>query len=99
MFSRFFYPVKVNAALAAINISPSLINQEYRQGIQDVGYETGATPQEAAVFIAAQLPMMLQMNVSNEVIRLWIHTGKLDLSKPDVIVPLQKLGFYLDERP
>ena len=95
MFRKLLYPLRVNIALAAVNIPPTLINQEYRQGIQAMGWLAGAKPEEVAVSIVSQLPLAHQTNISYEVIRLWIEDGKIDVTKPDVRVPLDNLGIYL----
>ncbi|MCK1266761.1 hypothetical protein IVB44_21375 [Bradyrhizobium sp. 49] len=56
-----FYGIRVNSALARLGIPPALIEKHLRRYLQQVGEASGNTPQEAAVFIAAELPMIHRM--------------------------------------
>ena len=88
-----FYPVKVNAALASMAVPPTQFNGEWRSGMQQIGKEGGLTPQETALVIVGY---GLGINYPDDVetaIGLWRHEGKINLSKPEVIEALSKMGF------
>ncbi len=91
-----FYPVKVNAALAGMGVPPTQFNGEWRSGMQQIGKEAGMTPQETAVAIVAHgLGINFPMDVENA-IGVWRAEGKVDISKPDVREALAKMGFSVD---
>jgi hypothetical protein len=58
-----FYGLRVNSALARLGIPPTLIENNFRRSLQQVGEASGNTPQEVAVFIAAELPMIHRINL------------------------------------
>ncbi|QDP26256.1 hypothetical protein [Bradyrhizobium cosmicum] len=67
----------MNSALAKLGISPTLIETSYRRSMQQVGEASGNTPQEVAVYIAAQLPLVHRINLPAAVVRHWIENGKI----------------------
>lgn len=88
-----FYPVKVNAALAAMAVNPSQFEGVWRSGMQQIGKAAGLTPQETALVIVGH---GLGINYPDDVemaIGVWRHEGKINLSKPEVIDALSKMGF------
>lgn len=88
-----FYPVKVNVALASMAVNPSVFAGEWRSNMQQIGKNAGLTPEETALAIVAHgLGINFPMDVENA-IGLWRQQGKVDISKPAVIEALQKMGF------
>jgi len=88
-----FYPVKVNVALAAMAVPPNQFEGEWRSGMQQIGKSGGLTPQETALVIVGY---GLGINYPDDVetaIGVWRHEGKIDLTKPEVIEALSKMGF------
>ena len=73
-----FYRIRVNSALARLGIPPNLIERNFRRSLQQVGEASGNTPQEVAVFIAAELPMIHRVNLPAAVVRKWIEDGKVN---------------------
>lgn len=92
------YPFKVNTALAAMGIPPNQFEGTWRSGMQQIGKAAGLTPQETALVIAGY---GLGINYPDDVetaIGVWRHKGKIDLSKPEVIEALSKMGFNVSHQ-
>lgn len=88
-----FYPVKVNTALAAMAVNPNQFEGVWRSGMQEIGKTAGLTPQETALVIVGY---GLGINYPDDVetaIGVWRHEGKINLAKPEVIEALSKMGF------
>ncbi|MCW9036004.1 MAG: hypothetical protein OQJ97_17415 [Rhodospirillales bacterium] len=88
-----FYPAKVNMALAAMAIPPNQFDGAWRSGMQQIGKSGGLTPQETALVIVGY---GLGINYPDDVetaIGVWRHEGKIDISKPEIIEALSKMGF------
>lgn len=79
-----FFVVRVNNALALLNINPQMIQSDYRQAMQTAGKLSGASPQEVAVFIASQLPIAHRMNLNYQTIRSWLRKRKIDPNNPEI---------------
>lgn len=77
MFSRTWYVIRVNAALAALGINSNALDAAYRQSMQELGLRDGSTPEEVAVFIGFQLPLALQPQTLRVVTSDWIVSGKV----------------------
>lgn len=90
------YPVKVNMALAAMNISPTTFDGKHRSHLQKVCKAAGLTPQEAAlVIVADQLGINYPYDVETA-IGVWRHEGKINLEKPEMREALDRMGFAID---
>jgi len=88
-----FYPVKVNAAHAAMAVPPNQFDGAWRSGMQQIGKEGGLTPQETALVIVGY---GLGINYPDDVesaIAAWRHEGKINVSKPEMLEALSKMGF------
>lgn len=88
-----FYPVKVNTALAAMAVDPNQFEGVWRSGMQQIGKAAGLTPQETALVIVGY---GLGINYPDDVetaIGVWRHERKINISKPEVIEALSKMGF------
>lgn len=73
-----FYGIRFNSALARRGIPPTLIETNFRRSLQQVGEASGNTPQEVAVFIAAELPLIQRVNLPPSVVQKWIEAGKVN---------------------
>ena len=87
-----FWPFKVNAAIAAIGISPNALNHQRRYEVQELGLKAGLTPQETALvlvslLVGARAPTVLELIVS-----IWHRDGNVDFEKPEVIDALYDIG-------
>lgn len=92
----FFYPVKVNMALAAMAVPPTQFDGVWRSGMQEIGKSGGLTPQETALVIVGY---GLGINYPDDVeiaIATWRHEGKINIDKPEVVEALSKMGFNVD---
>ena len=90
---KFFYPVKVNIALAGLGVNPNVFEGAWRSEMQQVCKQGGLTPQEAAVVI---MGFGLGTNIPDtaEIVMATFHKdGQLDYSKPPVIEAMLKMGF------
>lgn len=90
------YPMKVNMALAAMNISPTIFDGKLRSRLQEVCKAAGLTPQEAALAIVAH---QLGINYPDDVetaIRVWRQEGRINLEKPEMREALDRMGFAVD---
>lgn len=56
MFGRMRFVVKVNAALARMDVDPREIPSQARQTMQDLGRQSGLTSEETAVLLVEQVP-------------------------------------------
>ena len=89
----FFYPVKVNVALAGLGVNPKVFEGAWRSEMQQLCKQAGLTPQEAAVVIMGE---GLGINIPDtaEIVMATFHKdGQLDYSKPPVIEAMLKMGF------
>ena len=90
---KFFYPVKVNIALAGLGVNPNVFEGAWRSEMQQVCKQGGLTPQEAAVVI---MGFGLGTNIPDtaEIVMATFHKdGQLDYSKSPVIEAMLKMGF------
>lgn len=89
------YPLKVNMALAAMAVPPNQFDGTWRSGMQQIGKAGRLTPQETALVIVAHgLGINYPMDVETA-IGVWRHENKIDLSKPEVIDALSRMGFNI----
>ena len=89
----FFYPVKVNVALAGLGVNPKMFEGAWRSEMQQLCRQAGLTPQEAAVVIMGE---GLGINIPDtaEIVMATFHKdGQLDYSKSPVIEAMLKMGF------
>jgi hypothetical protein len=90
----FFYAFRVNSALASLGVSPSIINPLYRQGMQRIGRQAGHSPQEVALYMAAQLPAVHRVELNPGPIRRWIRQRKINPDASEMREALEKLGIW-----
>jgi hypothetical protein len=90
-----FYPIKVNTALAAMAVPPNQFNGEWRSGMQHIGKTSGLTPQETALVIVAHgLGINFPMDVETA-IGVWRHEGNVNIEKPEIVDALHRMGFRM----
>ncbi len=87
------YALKVNFALANLGIDTRWIRDEYRQGAQAVGKASGNSPQEVAVFIASQLPIVYQLELDPAVAKKWVRERKINPRDPEMRTALVALNW------
>lgn len=88
-----FYSLRVNNALALLNINPTVFNSEYRQGGQETGKLSGASPQEVALFLASKLPIAYRMQANPLTAKTWARKRKINPRDPVVRDALIDLGW------
>jgi hypothetical protein len=89
-----FYAFRVNSSLTRLGISPTLVAKTHRAGLQMAGAAARNTPQEVAVFIAAQLPLIYRVNMRSDLIIAWIANGKINHKKPEMQSALGDLALW-----
>ena len=91
----FFYPVKVNLALAGLGASPTAFNGAWRSDMQQLCKRAGLTPQEAAVVIMGQ-GLGINLPDTAEIVMAVFHKdGQLDYTKPLVVAAMRQMGFNI----
>ena len=91
-----FYPVKVNTALAAMAVPPTHFSSEWRSGMQQIGKAAGLTPQEAALVIVAHGLGLQRPDDVEVAMMVWAKERKISYSKPEVKDALDRLGYAVD---
>lgn len=89
-----FFAIRVNNALALLGIDPRIFQSEYRQFGQQIGKESGATPQEVALVLASHLPMVYRLNANPLTAKDWIRKRKVNPRDPSVREALMDLGWW-----
>ena len=89
----FFFAIRVNNALALLNIDPRIFKNEFRQLGQRMGKATGASPQEAALMMASELPIIYRINANPIAAKAWIRKRKVNPRDPSVREALSKMGW------
>lgn len=89
----FFYPVKVNIALAGLGVNPKVFEAAWRSEMQQLCKQAGLTPQEAAVVIMGE-GLGISIPDTAEIVMATFHKdGQLDYRKAPVIEAMHKMGF------
>lgn len=91
----FFYPVKVNAALATMGFHPKLVDGAWRSDMQQAGKRAGLTAQETAFCIVGEF-FQNRLDVPDAVERslaIWKQDGKLNINARPIQAALQQLGY------
>jgi hypothetical protein len=89
-----FYALRVNSALALLGIRPALVSRAFRVMMQEVGKAAGNSPQEVAVWIASQLPLIYRVDLQPTLIQKWIEGGKLNKNKTEMREALGKVSLW-----
>lgn len=89
-----FFRSRVNNALALLGVNPSVFQNEFRQVGQSAGMAVGATPQETALMLAAELPLAFRFNMNPITAKNWIRKRKINPRDPSVREALWTLGWY-----
>jgi hypothetical protein len=90
-----FYTFRVNAAVAALGIDPRHVPADLRQLAQQMGKQSGATPQEAALMLVSQLPLYINSAADIRVANLWMQERKVRRENPAIDTAIQNLGWNL----
>ena len=96
-----FYGLRVNTSLATLGIKPRFTGEEYRTAMQRIGDQNRNSPQEVAVFIASQLPIIHRAGLQPAVIKTWIREGKIDPASEEMQEALGVLALLAleEEKP
>ena len=89
-----FYGTRVNSALATLGIAPMTFTTDYRRSMQKVGEAAGNSPQEVALCMVAELPIIHRINIQPAVIKGWVRERKIDPRAPEVSDALGKLALW-----
>jgi len=89
-----FFGLRVSASLAKIGISPQVVNVDYRIAMKRAAKNAGNSPQDVAVFIAAQLPLMHRAGLQSAPIKAWIRDRKIDPKSEEMRDALGTLALW-----
>jgi hypothetical protein len=89
-----FYAFRVNSALALLGVRPALVAKTYRDAMHEQGKAAGNSPQEVAIYIASQLPLIHRADLRQDLIESWISTGKVDHKKLEMRDALGSLALW-----
>ena len=89
-----FFGLRVSASLAKIGISPQVVNVDYRIAMKRAAKNAGNSPQDVAVFIAAQLPLMHRAALQSAPIKAWIRDRKIDPKSEEMRDALGTLALW-----
>jgi hypothetical protein len=88
------FGLRVNASLAKLGISPLVVDVDYRIAMKRAAKAAGNSPQEVAVFIASQLPLMHRVDLQSALVKAWILEGKIDPNAPEMRDALGALALW-----
>jgi hypothetical protein len=80
----FAYTFRVNAALAELGVSSLVVDRTYRSTMQQVGRNSGNSPEEVALFITSQLPVVHRASVNVAVIKEWVRAKEINPKLPEM---------------
>ena len=89
-----FYGIRVNSALAKLGVRPAAIAGTDRRMLHARAEAAGATPQEAALIIAAELPLVHRFNLSKEQVEAWVRQKKINPQVPQIRDALGGLALW-----
>jgi hypothetical protein len=92
--AQMFFGMRINSAIAQLGIRPAVINSDYRRSMQSVGKVRGNSPQEVALLMVAQLPLMHRGELPLAIIKTWIRKRKIDQFKRETRYALEELGLF-----
>ena len=91
----FFYPAKVNIALAGLGVNPRVFEGAWRSDMQQLCKRAQLTPQEAAVVIMGH-GLGINLPDTAEIVMAVFHKDRqLDYTKPLVVEAMRKMGFNI----
>jgi hypothetical protein len=89
-----FFGFRVNAALMRLGCNPLTFTSAFRWLTQQEGIAAGNTPQEVALVMLGQLPIVHRASVRLAAVQALISKGKIDPEKQEVRVALFRLGLF-----
>jgi hypothetical protein len=89
-----FFGLRVNTSLAKIGINPRALNIDYRIPMKRTAKIAGNSPQEVAVFIVAQLPLMQRPALQSAPIKAWIRERKINPESEEMRDALGTLALW-----
>ena len=87
------FAVKVNIALAQMNVPPSTFDGIFRSGLQQAGKANGFSPQETAILLVSHGLGMKGPDDVKVAIKVWHQEKKIDISKPKITEAIQQMGY------
>jgi hypothetical protein len=57
-----------------LGIRPAIVAKPFRSAMQEAGKAAGNSPQEVAIHIAAQLPLIYRVDLRRDLVESWIKT-------------------------
>lgn len=88
------FTIRVNLALARLGIAPNVLNAGYKAGLIAFGKTSGNSPQEIAVYAAAQLPIVYRLHLNVGLIKTWARKRKINPQSEEMREALLKLDLW-----
>lgn len=89
----YFYVWRVNYSLAKLGLPPNIIRQDWKAGLMAVGKQSGNSPQEVALWLAAQLPANYRAACNPIPAKVWIRQRKVNPRSPEMREALESMGW------
>ena len=89
-----FYGLRVNWALARLGCRPRIFTSAHRELMQKAGIASRRSPQEVALCMVAELPIVHRAEANSAVVESWIRNGKIDPAKDEVGAALIAVGLF-----
>jgi hypothetical protein len=86
------YPLKVNMALAKMQVAPKIFDPVWRSGMQQIGKNANCSPEETAIAIIGHGLGIGYPDEAIPVINRWIASGKVNKNRPEIFEALSKMG-------
>ncbi len=88
-----FYGLRLNWALSRLGCRPRIFTPAHRALVQEAGRANGRSPQEVALCMVAELPIVHRA-VDLAVVESWIRNGKIEPAKDEVGAALIAFGLF-----
>jgi hypothetical protein len=67
-----------------LGIRPAVVAKPFRASMQNAGKAAGNSPQEVAIHIASQLPLIYRVDLRRDLVESWIKSGKVNHKKAEM---------------
>jgi hypothetical protein len=89
-----FYALRVNSAIARLGVRVVDFDSAFRGTMQNLGKSKGYTPQEVALHMVAQLPIVQRTNLDHAMIHDWVRSKKVNVERPEIRDALSTFALF-----
>jgi len=89
-----FYGLRINWALSRLGCRPRVFTSAHRELMQKAGIASRRSPQEVALCMVAELPIVHRAETNSAVVESWIRNRKIDPAKDEVGAALIAVGLF-----